>query len=127
MCNSVIKEIIGLVPVAIIGEAGDDIITMKFSDGSSCEWFHKQDCCEPVSVYDVIGDWEDLIGNPILVAEVRVSDEGPESNGESDTWTFYTFRGIKGSVDVRWWGFSNGYYSESVDFLFRKSKSNKEI
>ena len=55
MCNSVIKEIIGLVPVAIIGEAGDDIITMKFSDGSSCEWFHEQDCCETVSVYDVIG------------------------------------------------------------------------
>ena len=124
MCNSVIKEIIGLVPVAINGEAGDDIITMEFSDGSSCEWFHKQDCCETVSVHDVIGDWEDLIGNPILVAEERVSDEGPTTNGESDTWTFYTFRGIKGSVDVRWWGSSKGHYSESVDFSFKATKTN---
>lgn len=112
-------DIVGKTPVKIIVD--EDEIVFEFSDGLVCKFYHLQDCCESVSVEDVNGDWNDLIDTPLLVAEERCSHESCEY-GDTETWTFYTFRSIKGSVDVRWYGTSNGYYSESVDFLTGKIK-----
>ena len=80
-------------------------------------FFHQQDCCEHVSIEDVCGDLQDLVGEPLLLAE-EVEGETPvdfnEREYESVTWTFYKFATRKGYVDVRWLGESNGYYSEGV-------------
>lgn len=80
-------------------------------------FFHYQDCCETVSIDDIVGDLSDLEGEPLLVAE-EVSGESPvEFNAidhECVEWTFYKFATRKGYVDVRWLGESNGYYSTSV-------------
>jgi hypothetical protein len=107
-----ISEMIGKTPVLITQDTEE--IIFSFSDGTKGVFYHFQDCCESVYVEDVTGDWSDLIGHPILVAEER-SEENPNAE-ESGTWTFYTFRGVGGSVDVRWNGESNGCYSEGVDF-----------
>lgn len=112
--NNVIEAIIGKTPVKLF--VTDYEINFYFSDGSHAKFYHEQDCCECVEIEDVNGDWDDLIGNPLLVADERVS-YGETDDYDSETWTFYTFRGIGGSVDVRWHGSSNGYYSESVDFI----------
>jgi hypothetical protein len=82
---------------------------------------HRDDCCESVSLEEIIGDLADLIGHPLLVAEERVSSDEPplDSNEESWTWTFYELRTVVASVTLRWYGTSNGYYSESVDFEFQ--------
>ncbi len=111
--NRTIEEIIGLTP-SYINQTENEIV-MKFTNGASCRWYHCQDCCESVTINDVVGDFDDLLHNPILVAEERVCDR---DNAADETWTFYAFRSIGGSVDVRWCGSSNGYYSESVDFEF---------
>lgn len=70
---------------------------------------------------DVCGDFDDLIGEPLLIAEVVTNSEEnpPGVNPEyqdSFTWTFYKLSTIKGSVTIRWYGESNGYYSEDVSF-----------
>lgn len=113
-----IEKMLGRTAVAIVGQAGGEEIVFTFSGGATATFYHEQDCCESVEVHDINGDWADIIGSPILVAEERTEDD-PDTD-ESGTWTFYTFRTVKGSVDVRWYGESNGYYSESVDMEFRE-------
>lgn len=119
-----IAKMVGKTPIKIEEVDGEEI-HFHFTDGSHAVFYHSQDCCESVVIEDVNGSWNDLIGNPILVADERVSHDEPNGYDSdiwtfytfhSDTWTFYTFRGIGGSVDVRWHGSSNGYYSERVDF-----------
>lgn len=119
-----LAEIVGKVPASITGEVGGDEIIMAFTDGSVAKFYHSQDCCEWVDIEDINGDWADLIGHPLLVADERVSTEEPtlESRDDSNTWTFYTFRSIGGSVDVRWHGSSNGYYSEGVYLYLEQNK-----
>lgn len=108
-----ISDIVGKTPVGI--EQTADEIVFAFSDGTACKFYHYQDCCETVGIDDVNGSWDDLLNTPLLVAEERDGESGDTEWG-TYTWTFYAFRSIAGSVDVKWVGESNGYYSESVDF-----------
>lgn len=91
-------------------------LDFEFGDGRVYRFTHDQNCCESVDIDDICGDLQDLVGAPILTAEER-SNRADTENG-SETWTFYEFRTVKGSVTVKWHGSSNGYYSESVDHGF---------
>lgn len=107
------KDMIGLTFTSV-KQVGESIVfeNAKFR----FTFHHEQDCCETVSIEDIIGDLEDLEGCPLLVASEKSNvDDPPLSSGEeSYTWTFYTFATYKGFVDVRFYGASNGYYSESI-------------
>jgi hypothetical protein len=84
------------------------------TDGEVYRMYHEQNCCESVYIEDIAGDLGNLIGSPIMMAE-KVTEYGDNSWG-TYTWTFYKFATVKGYVTIRWYGVSNGYYSESVTF-----------
>lgn len=92
---------------------GDHIIFER-QDGREYYLFHPQNCCERVFIEDICGDIDDPIGSPILVAEERNNEER-DFDGQQQEWTFYELATVKGSVTIRWYGASNGYYSTSVN------------
>ena len=113
-------QMLGKTFVQVTGSVGDSEMTFETSQGERFMFAHSQNCCECVDINDIVGDLQDLVGEPLLVAE-EVQGETPvdfvERDHESVTWTFYKFATRKGYVDVRWLGESNGYYSEGVDLF----------
>jgi hypothetical protein len=94
----------------------DERLIFESNDGREFKFYHDQNCCESVTIQDVCGDLQWLVGSPILQAE-EVNQEGPHVDvDESYTWTFYKFATAKGYVTVSWLGSSDGNYSESVSF-----------
>lgn len=116
------EDLKGKVLNAIEGlSVGSDKVVFETNEGRRYEMYHSQDCCESVRVEEIVGDLEDILNSPILLAEEVSDGETPEGHTfkyepDSFTWTFYKLSTIKGSLTIRWLGESNGYYSESVEF-----------
>lgn len=95
----------------------DNAELVFINEKKTFRFYHEQDCCESVFIEEIVGDLDDLIGSPLIEAElvssVSISDH---YNDVSNTWHFYKFATEKGTVVVRWLGESNGYYSEEVDY-----------
>lgn len=101
---------------AIAVEQHDELLAFALSDGTFVKFYHSQDCCESVTIEDIDGDVNDLLGTFHEAEMVSYTPNDNESKyGDSETWTFYKFSTEKGFVSVRWVGSSNGYYSESVE------------
>lgn len=120
MTDANVSELVGKVLVSVDGMiSGSDEIIFTCKDGDIYRMYHDQRCCEIVDIDDVIGSPKDLTYAVIVMAEeVSNKNAPPPCNGNqpSYTWTFYKFATVRGYVTVKWYGESNGYYSESVDF-----------
>lgn len=124
----------------------DDSLIFTDTEDTVFQLLHQQDCCESVYIESIVGDLSDLLETPILLAEeASNSNDGEvpaksliesydweyEGEGEpppivnkpdSYTWSFYKLATIKGYVDIRFFGTSNGCYSEKADLICLKYK-----
>lgn len=117
MSTNTIDVLIGKTVTDVKVTDNEVIFTLLDAIGQteSIRMYHDQDCCETVYIESIDGDINRLIGQVIMDAYESESDNGPVGHyDESYTWTFYTIRTNLDSVTIRWYGTSNGYYSESV-------------
>jgi len=73
-----VEDLIGKILSSVTGSVGDDEIIFTTDDGRSFKMHHYQDCCESVTVEDIVGNLEDLVGVPIVKASEDSSEETPE-------------------------------------------------
>ena len=109
-----INIFLGLTFVKIVNKNDEELI-FTTDEGAEYIMYHEQDCSEHVYLEDICGDLDDLLNSPILMAEESYSSK--EDDDGSETWTFYNLATIKGYVDLRWYGSSNGYYSECISIV----------
>lgn len=109
------EELFGKTITKIVVSDDKETVTFTDNEGNKYQMYHFQDCCESVYVEDITGDLNDLLNTPIIKAEENTSEEDFECG--SLTWTFYNIATVKGHVTIRWYGESNGYYSEDVSFI----------
>lgn len=99
----------------------DEFLRFITSDEKEYVMCHEQECCERVNIEDICGDLRWLLNSEVLLAEESSQKGRDPKNDEDDdswTWTFYRLQTANGLVTIRWYGGSNGYYSESVS-LYR--------
>lgn len=110
-------------------ELSHSTLTFITEDLLAYELYHEQDCCENVELEEIVGDLRDSLHSKILGASIvtnpdcsseeeydeEYDDEDYDYYDYSYTWTFYNIKTRKEYVTLRWYGESNGYYSEEVD------------
>lgn len=112
------SDLVGKVIVQVDGLVEQsEKVTFTCDDGKKYTMFHEQECCEEVDLMDISGDIAWILNEKIVLAEERRLES---RRCESMTWTFYELVTLKGSITLRWFGTSNGYYSEEVSFMLEQ-------
>lgn len=106
-----------------------DAILFQEVTGERYLMYHDQDCCEDVFIESIDGDLQSLVGNQIVLAEQvnSVDRKGLSDWTDSYTWTYYKLATCKGYITIRWYGESNGYYSENVDLIKVDDKESELV
>lgn len=118
--NSQLSQLIGKT-LTEVTQNGRKSIEFEANTGERWLMYYSPDCCATCSIEDVTGDLQDLVGHPIVMAEAATNSDDPRPGADeyfesSYTWTFYKLATTKGYVTIRWFGSSNGYYSETASF-----------
>jgi len=126
-----LKDLKGKRVLAVNGlKAGSEAADFLLSDGSIFEMAYYPECCASCSILEMDCTPEDFIDQEILNAEEVGGGETPAPDSEyapeSYTWTFMKFTTSKGHFTIRWYGESNGYYSETPSCVLLPADEARE-
>jgi hypothetical protein len=116
------SDLVGKVLTSIEVDKESNVIIFSTECGKNYVMYHEQDCCESAVIEDICGiPLQDHVGKPIILAEERsdsaTNKDDPDAySSESFTCTFYELATLSGATTIRWYAYSNGYYSERIDF-----------
>lgn len=121
----------------ISAKQDDESVKIGLENGDHISLHHDQDCCESVTLEDSDGDIADSVGKRLLRISKRSGDipqaeklkkiksvlrKGEDHyEDESSTWTFIVVETSLETITYRFYGTSNGYYSEDVDIHLYKA------
>ena len=112
------EDLLGKTLLEASHDKEDEVLKFRTEDGTFI-LHHDQSCCEAVYIESLVGDLQDLVGTPLTLCEEVTNEKQPpklDYYDEDHQWTFYKMATVKGYVDIRWYGSSNGYYSTDVSF-----------
>ncbi len=124
-----IEKMMGMTLLAVREQS--DVVHFDCAEGTFT-FYHEQDCCESVTLEHLDGLLPDFKPQKILRAEEKTADneDGTDGHsrpyGDSTTWTFYDIQTEQMDISMRWFGSSNGYYSESVYLKFKGVRDGGE-
>lgn len=114
------EDLVGCIFTNIEGcKKGSEEIIFTLDDGRKFQLFHDDECCETVFIEDIDNDPKVLLNSEVLLAEVIMGKglQSLDGEDESFTWVFYKLITINGGITIRWYGESNGNYSEEAKFM----------
>jgi hypothetical protein len=106
------KNLIGTTILSTTTHYNDNLLYIK-TDKGTMRFYHDQECCEQVWLEDGLEDLEKMIGEKVLHAEVI--EDALDEYDDSYTWTYYKISTLNHDCTLRFYGTSNGYYSEGID------------
>lgn len=105
-------------------EDGEYIINLLGikTDKGNMFFYYWEDVGNNVHLEDGFEDLRKMIGEQILKAEVVINreDEPLDEWDESHTWTYYKISSLNYDCTLRFYGSSNGCYSESVNIRWEE-------
>lgn len=118
--NHLLDKMHGLIVTNI--DISDDDILITTEGNNQFRFYHDQECCESVYIYDCNDDLKVLENKKLesvfydCIHNVDPDDiTNSDQYRESFTWTNVYFVTNEKTVCVRWYGESNGYYNETID------------
>lgn len=121
------NELVGEVLTHIDENADNGEILLTTESGRQFKIYHYQDCCESVYIEGTDGDWNQLLNKKLIAVDCDYEDGGDkEAYDSSSTRTIFTFKVNDATVINKWFGSSNGYYSEtaSLEEITKKGQNS---
>lgn len=133
--EAVLTKILGQTPLEVEMKEGEEVAVIRTVEGNELLLQYEHDCCASCKIVQIDGDPKDLLGAPLVMAEVitgeslgfneDLDENGRDTSedrwGDSHTWTFVKFATVKGYVTLRWYGSSNSYYSEEPTAYYNQA------